>query len=155
VVQPLKGHNFSLGVTLFEEGANFAVRSEIADAIEVCLFDQDGVEARIELPEQTAHVFHGYLPGVGPGQRYGLRVHGPWNPTEGLRGNGAKLLLDPYATAVDGEVSWGEGVFGHRFDEPARLNEVDSAADMPRFVITDPVVDWARGTGRPGCPSMR
>ena len=153
-MEPLKGRPFPLGVTLSEQGANFAVRSEIADAIEVCLFDQGGQEERFELPERTAHVFHGCLRGVGPGQRYGLRVHGPWNPSEGLRCNGAKLLLDPYATAIDGQVGWGEEVFGHRFDEPGRLNEVDSAPYMPRCVITDPDFDWGEDVP-PRCPWTR
>jgi isoamylase len=142
VVEVLKGRHFPLGVTVSGDGANFAVRSEIATAVEVCLFAPDGSEERVELPERTAHVFHGWLRGVGPGQRYGLRVHGPWNPAEGLRCNGAKLLLDPYATAIDGEVRWGEEVFGHLFDDPASPNETDSAPFMPRCVITAADFDW-------------
>jgi glycogen operon protein len=100
-----------LGVTPTNEGLNVAVSSEIAEAIEVCLFDADGAETRVELPERTAHVWHGLLPDVGPGQKYGLRVHGPWNPAGGLRCNPAKLLIDPYATAIDGEVRWGPEVW--------------------------------------------
>ena len=141
-VQPERGRNFPLGVTLGEGGVNVAVASEIADAVEVCLFDPDGGETRVELSEHTAHVFHGFLPDVGPGQRYGLRVHGPWNPAEGLRCNPAKLLLDPYATAVEGPVKWGEDVFGHRFDDPAEINDADSAPSMPRCVITARDFDW-------------
>jgi glycogen operon protein len=147
-VETSKGRNAPLGATLDNGGANFAVASEIADAVEVCLFDAGGRETRVELPEYTAHVFHGYLPGVGAGQRYGLRVHGPWAPDEGLRCNGAKLLLDPHATAVEGTVAWGEEVFGHHFDDPDRRNDADSAGSMPRGVITDSAsFDW--GDDRP------
>jgi isoamylase len=142
VVGVLRGHHFPLGVTLGEGGANFAVRSEIADAVEVCLFDADGQETGVELPERTAHVFHGFLPGVGVGQRYGLRVQGPWSPAEGWRCNANKLLLDPYATAVDGQVDWGEEVFGHRFEDPSAVSDADSAARMPRCVITGAGFDW-------------
>jgi isoamylase len=146
-MDPFKGRHYPLGVTVSDDGANFAVRSEIADAVEICLFHPDGDEERVELPERTAHVFHGGLPGVGAGQRYGLRVHGPWNPVEGLRCNPAKLLLDPYATAIDGQVQWGEEVFGHHFDDPERRNDADSAPYMPRCVITASDFDW--GLDRP------
>ena len=126
-------------------GVNVAVSSEVADAVEICLFGTGGAagdEVRVELPERTAHVWHGFLPGVGVGQRYGLRVHGPWNPGDGLRCNGAKLLLDPHATAIDGRVRWGEDVFGHLFGDPAAINEADSAASMPRCVVADRAFDW-------------
>jgi glycogen operon protein len=144
-VQP--GRPFPLGATPTAEGTNFAVSSEIADAIEVCLFDQDGQEQRIELPARMAHVFHGLVSGTGPGQHYGLRVKGPWAPAAGLRCNEAKLLLDPHATAVDGQVSWGEAVFGHRFEKPDEANPSDSAAFMPKCVVTDRHFDW--GTDAP------
>jgi glycogen operon protein len=132
-------------------GTNIAVSSEIADAVEVCLFDADGSETRVELPERTAHVFHGLLPDIGPGQLYGLRVHGPWDPAAGLRCNPAKLLLDPHATAVSGEVAWGEAVFGHRFDDPSARNDQDSAAAMPKCVVTDRAFDWG-GDAPPRVP---
>ena len=148
-MQVEKGRNHPLGVTVGEGGANVAVASEIADAVEVCLFDPDGSERRVELPERTAHVFRGFLPGVGPGQRYGLRVHGPWNPSEGLRCNPSKLLLDPHATAIEGHVRWGQEVFGHRFDDPCEPDGSDSAASMPRCVVTDSAFDWA-GDRPPG-----
>ncbi len=146
VVQPEKGRNYPLGVTVKQGGVNVAVASEIADAVEICLFDGAGPgarETRVELPERTAHVFHGFLPGVQPGQRYGLRVHGPWNPDAGLRCNPAKLLLDPHATAIEGQVRWGEEVFGHRFKDPAKRNDADSAGHMPRCVVTAGDFDWA------------
>jgi isoamylase len=146
-----QGRPFPLGATPTAEGTNFAVSSEVADAIEVCLFDDDGHEQRVELPARTAHVWHGLVAGTGPGQRYGLRVQGPWAPADGLRCNGAKLLLDPHATAVDGEVIWGEEVFGHRFEEPDEANDADSAPFMPKCVITDRQFGWGPDTA-PGIP---
>ena len=137
-----KGQPFPLGVTVGDDGINVAVQSEIADAVEICLFDEAGKEERVELPERTAHVFHGYIQGVEPGRRYGLRVHGPWDPGQGLRCNPNKLLLDPYAQAVEGQVQWGEEVFGHHFDDPHKLNEADSAARMPKGVILRSDFDW-------------
>jgi glycogen operon protein len=136
------GTHFPLGATVVGSGTNVAVASEVADAIEVCLFAADGTETRVELPERTAHVFHGRLDGVGPGDRYGLRVHGPWDPANGLRANPAKLLLDPHATAIDGAVEWGQAVFGHRFDDPMAIDTTDSAAAMPKCVVTDRAFDW-------------
>ena len=146
-----QGRPFPLGATPTAEGTNFAVSSEVADAIEVCFFDDDGHEQRVELPARTAHVWHGLVAGTGPGQRYGLRVRGPWAPADGLRCNGAKLLLDPHATAVDGEVIWGEEVFGHRFEEPDEANDADSAPFMPKCVITDRQFGWGPDTA-PGIP---
>ncbi|MGH9107658.1 MAG: glycogen debranching protein GlgX, partial [Acidimicrobiales bacterium] len=142
---------FPLGPTPGDGGTNFAVSSEIAEAVEVCLFGEQGEEERVELPERTAHIWHGFLPGVGPGQRYGLRVHGPWAPAEGLRCNPAKLLLDPHAKAVEGEVTLGEEVFGHRFAAPEQANGADSAPFMPRCVVTDRHFDW-QGDAPPGTP---
>ena len=132
-------------------GTNFAVSSEIADSVEVCLFDERGDEQRVELPQRTAEVFHGHLPDVGPGQRYGLRVHGPWEPENGLRCNANKLLLDPYATAIDGGIEWDEAVFAHHFDDAAAFNDADSAAAMPRCVVTDRAFDWT-GDAAPRTP---
>jgi glycogen operon protein len=136
------GKPFPLGATPDGTGTNFAVASEVAEAVEVCLFAEDGTETRVELPERTAHVFHGHLPGVGPGARYGLRVHGPWDPPAGLRCNPAKLLLDPHATAIDGGVQWGQAVFGHRFEDPMAIDTSDSADAMPKCVVTDRGFDW-------------
>ena len=150
-MQPLSGLPFPLGATPTSDGLNVAVSSEVAEAIEVCLFGSDGAEVRVELPERTAHVWHGLLPDVGPGQRYGLRVHGPWNPAMGLRCNPAKLLIDPYATAIDGEVRWGPEVFGHEPDDPEALSDLDSADAMPKCVVTGRSFDW-EGDSRPGVP---
>jgi len=141
-MQAQRGRPFPLGVTPVDGGVNVAVSSQVAEAVEVCLFGDDGTETRVELAERTAHVWHGHLPGVGVGQAYGLRVHGPWDPAQGLRCNGAKLLLDPHATAIDGEVTWGEDVFGHRFSDPAERNEADSASSMPRCIVAERAFDW-------------
>ncbi|HET6965509.1 MAG TPA: glycogen debranching protein GlgX [Acidimicrobiales bacterium] len=146
-METAKGQPYPLGITAQGDGINVAVQSEIADAIEVCLFDEDGKEERVELPERTAHVFHGFLPGVLVGQRYGLRVHGPWDPQNGLRCNPHKLLLDPHAQAIEGRVKWGEEVFGHTFADPRKLNEADSAPCMPKGVIVASDFDW--GDDRP------
>ena len=146
-----RGLPYPLGATPTAGGTNFAVASEIADAVEICLFDHAGNEQRVEMPERTAHVWHGLVPDVGPGQHYGLRVHGPWAPAEGLRCNPAKLLIDPHATAVDGQVQWGEDVFGHRFAEPEAKNEADSGSHMPKCVVTDRRFDWG-DDAPPGIP---
>jgi isoamylase len=142
-VECQQGQPYPLGVTLAPGGVNVAVQSEVADAVELCLFDGGGGEERVELPEHTAHVFHGFVPEVTAGQRYGLRVHGPWDPARGLRCNPHKLLLDPHATAVEGQVRWGEEVFGHRLDEPSELNPSDSAAAMPKGIVMARDFDWA------------
>ncbi|WP_244444019.1 hypothetical protein [Clavibacter michiganensis] len=123
-------------------GLNVAVYSETAEAIEVCVFDDDGTESRTRLSERTGHVFHGLVEGAGIGTRYGLRVHGEWDPARGLRHNPAKLLLDPYAIAIEGHPTWGEEVFAHTFADPSAINEVDSAASMPRSVVADRRFDW-------------
>jgi glycogen operon protein len=150
-VNPSHGIPHPLGAHPQPDGTNFAVSSEVADAVEVCLFGEDGTEERVELPEHTAHIWHGLIPGVGPGQKYGLRVHGPWEPANGLRCNPAKLLLDPHATAIDGEVRWGQDVFGHNFDDPAVRNEADSATSMPKCVVSSGQFDW-EGDSRPSFP---
>jgi isoamylase len=136
------GEPYPLGATYDGMGTNVAIFSEAAEKVELCLFDDEGRETRVPLPEVTAFVWHGYLPNVGPGQRYGFRVHGPWAPEEGMRCNPAKLLLDPYARAVDGEVDWDEACFGHRFDDPTARNDVDSAPHVPKSVVTSPWFDW-------------
>jgi isoamylase len=147
VVQAQPGLPFPLGATPEAGGTNFAVSSEVAESVQVCLFDAEGGEEQVEMPMRTAHVWHGFLPDIGSGQRYGLRVPGPWAPVDGLRCNQAKLLLDPHATAIDGEVAWGEDVFGHRFADPGELNPTDSAASMPRCIVTPRNFDW--GADRP------
>ena len=138
------GSFFPLGATYDGSGTNFAVFSEVAERVELCLFEPDGSETRVDLPETTAQVWHGYAPGVGPGQRYGFRVHGPFEPREGLRCHPSKLLLDPYATAVEGEVDWNQSLFTYRFDDPdGPMCDLDSGPHMPKGVVTSPYFDWA------------
>src|SRR6056297_407217 len=132
-----------LGATYDGSGTNFSLFSEIAERVELCLFDDGGEEKRIELPEVTGYCWHGYLPKVEPGQRYGFRVHGPWRPAEGHRCNHAKLLLDPYAKAIEGQVKWDEAVFPYRFDKgPEARSDTDSAPFVPRSVVHQPHFDW-------------
>ena len=142
------GTPYPLGATYDGAGTNFSLFSEVAERVELCLYNEAGEETRIELPEVTAFCWHGYLPNVVPGQRYGFRVHGPWNPAEGHRCNPNKLLLDPYAKAIDGNVAWNEAVFSYRFNDPEGApNDDDSAPFMPKCVVTNPFFDW--GNDRP------
>ena len=140
------GTPYPLGATWDGAGTNFALFSEVARGVELCLVDDDG-EHRVELTEMDGFVWHGYLPDVGPGQRYGYRVHGPYEPARGHRCNPAKLLLDPYGKAVDGQVRWHEALFGYRFSDPARASTADSAPYMPTNVVIHPFFDW--GDDRP------
>jgi len=142
VLQP--GSPYPLGASFDGKGTNFSIFSEVAERVELCLFDAEGRQtASYDLTEITALCWHGYLPDVGPGQRYGYRVHGPWDPEQGLRCNPAKLLLDPYAKAVDGAVDWDEAVFPHHFDDPeGSFNDTDSAPYVPKSVVIDPGFDW-------------
>jgi glycogen operon protein len=137
------GNNYPLGASYDGTGTNFSIFSEVATRVELCLFDESGAETRVDLPEVTSFCWHGYLPNIGPGQRYGFRVHGPWKPEEGHRCNPAKLLLDPYARAIEGQVQWNEAVFSYSFDNPeGPSTEADSAPFMPKCVVTNPYFDW-------------
>jgi isoamylase len=140
----LPGEPFPLGATYDGIGTNFSIFSQVAAKVEVCLFDEARtlVECH-ELPEVDAYCWHGWLEGVEPGQQYGYRIYGPYEPTAGLRCNPAKLLLDPYAKAVSGEVVWGQPTFGYRLDDDdLSLDTTDSTASMPRAIVTDPAFDW-------------
>ena len=132
-----------LGATYDGVGTNFALFSEVAERVELCLFDDDGTESRIELREVDGFVWHGYLPAAGPGQRYGYRVHGPYDPARGQRCDPAKLLLDPYAKAVEGAVTWDPAVFSYQFGDPGTRNTDDSAPFVPRSIVVNPYFDWA------------
>ncbi len=127
-----------LGAACDGLGTNFSVFSDVAQRVELCLFDENGDETRLDLPERTHGCWHGYLPGVGPGQRYGFRVHGPWDPAEGLRCLPEKLLLDPYARAVAGNVcQWHPSLFDADPDDPEGLtpNRDDSGPFAPKAVV--------------------
>ena len=139
------GHPTPLGSSWDGEGANFALFSENASGVEVCLFDDDGAETRIPLRETTGWVWHGYVPGARPGQRYGFRVDGPHEPAAGHRFNPNKLLLDPYAKAIDGDIDWGPEMFGYEIgDEDAdlSLSTEDSARRAPKAVVVDESFYW-------------
>ncbi|MFE7119935.1 glycogen debranching protein GlgX [Streptomyces sp. NPDC057654] len=146
-MQVWPGQAYPLGATYDGAGTNFAVFSETAERIELCLLHDDGSETAVELRETDAFVRHAYLPGVMPGQRYGFRVHGPYEPEHGHRCNSAKLLLDPYARAVGGQVDWGEAVYGYHFERPEKRNDMDSAPHMMSSVVVNPYFDW--GDDRP------
>src|SRR5437868_4337274 len=136
------GDSYPLGATYDGAGTNFGLFSEVAERVELCLFDDDGTETRVDLHEVDGFVWHGYLPGISPGQRYGYRVHGPYNPADGQRCNPAKLLIDPYAKAIEGNVDWGQPVFSYQFGHPDRRNNADSAPYVPRSVVVNPYFDW-------------
>ncbi|MGK5731436.1 glycogen debranching protein GlgX [Streptomyces sp. URMC 124] len=146
-MQVWPGQAYPLGATYDGAGTNFAVFSEVAERVELCLLHDDGSETAVELRESDAFVRHAYLPGVMPGQRYGFRVHGPHEPERGHRCNSAKLLLDPYARAVSGAVDWGEAVYGYHFGRPDKRNDMDSAPHMMTSVVVNPYFDW--GDDRP------
>ncbi|WES65217.1 glycogen debranching protein GlgX [Microbacter sp. GSS18] len=145
------GSAYPLGATFDGNGTNFALFSEGAERVELCLFGDRGKETRVPLVEVDAFVWHAYLPNVGPGQRYGYRVHGPYDPPNGQRFNPNKLLLDPYAKAVDGQVAWGQPVFGYDFGAPDSRNDSDSATSMMKGVVVNPFFDWA-GDRHPKTP---
>jgi isoamylase len=144
------GRPYPLGATYDGAGTNFSLFSGVAEAVELCLLSGDGaeqIEQRIELTEVDGYCWHTYLPDLRPGQRYGYRVHGPWSPADGLWCNPAKLLLDPYAKTVDGEVDWDPACFAYDFADPDEPNTADSAPHVPCAVVSDPFFDW--GNDRP------
>jgi isoamylase len=135
------GSAYPLGATYDGSGTNFTLFSEVAESVELCLFDEAGTETKIPMRERDAFVWHGYLPGVQPGQRYGFRVHGPYDPEQGHRCNPAKLLLDPYAKQVEGEVDWDQACFSYNWSDGS-FNDADSAPHMPKSVVISPFFDW-------------
>lgn len=138
------GQPYPLGATYDGAGTNFSIFSNIAERIELCFFDSEGKETRLDLPETTGYCWHGYVPMVEPGQRYGYRVHGPWDPAKGHRCNPAKLLLDPYAKAVDRQIQWDEAVFPYFFNgDPDVQSASDNALFIPKCVIHQPHFDWS------------
>ncbi|MBX3187925.1 MAG: glycogen debranching protein GlgX [Labilithrix sp.] len=148
------GSHAPLGATFDGEGVNFAVFSENATGMDLCLFDARGAETRLRLRERSAHVWHGYVPGLGPGQRYGFRAHGLYEPESGQRFNANKLLVDPYARAVEGKIDYAEPVFGYAgsprrglagtrdLPDDRKADERDSARGVPKSVVVDDRFDW-------------
>ena len=141
------GNPYPLGATYDGAGVNFAIFSEVASRVELCLIDEEGAEKRIDLTEVDGYVWHAYLPGVLPGQRYGFRVHGPYEPHNGHRCNPSKLLLDPYAKAIDGQIDGHESLFSYRFSDPNAFNDQDSLGHTMLSVVVNPFFDW--GHDRP------
>jgi isoamylase len=145
------GSAYPLGATFDGSGTNFAIFSEAAERVELCLFDDEGIETQVEFLEVDAFVWHAYLPHVRPGQRYGYRVHGEYDPAKGVRCNPSKLLLDPYAKATTGTIDWDQSLFSYTFGDPDSRNDDDSAAHMMLGVVINPFFDWA-GDRHPHTP---
>ena len=137
------GHGYPLGPSYDGAGTNFALFSEVAEAVDLCLFDDSGEERRVRLEEVDAFSWHAYLPNIGPGQRYGYRVHGPYAPDEGIRCNPCKLLLDPYARAIEGDIDWNSSCYGYDLENPTAVNLEDSARHVFKSVVHHPHFDWA------------
>lgn len=137
------GEAYPLGSTYDGAGTNFALFSDVADKVELCLIGEAGEETRIPLEEVDAHIWHCYLPGIMPGQRYAYRVHGPYDPANGHRCDPSKLLVDPYAKAFDGEFDGHRSLFSYDIDDPARRNEEDSLGHTMTSVVINPFFDWA------------
>ncbi len=146
------GTPYPLGASYDGSGTNFSIFSSVADGVELCLFDDDhrssgNDEERISLTEVDGHIWHAYLPDIRPGQRYGFRVHGPWDPERGWWCNPSKLLIDPYAKAIDGQIDWDAACFGYQFDDPDLPNLDDSAPHVWKAIVADTFFDW--GNDRP------
>ena len=142
------GQSYPLGATWDGQGVNFALFSENATGVDLCLFDNELQEQethRITLEERTDQVWHVYLPEVRPGQLYGYRVHGPYDPEAGHRFNPAKLLIDPYAKSLTGVVRWSDSMFGYRLGDPAgdlSFDDRNNAANVPKAVVVDQAFSW-------------
>ena len=136
---------YPLGASYDGAGVNFALYSQVAQKVELCLFDEHDVETRIEMTERNSYVWHNYIPGLQPGQRYGYRVYGPYDPMHGLRCNPNKLLLDPYAKAIEGNIDGDESLFSYWFKSPddnSAMNDLDSAAHTMKSAVINPYFDW-------------
>lgn len=139
------GSMYPLGASYDGAGVNFALYSQVAQKVELCLFDEHDAETRIEMTEQNSYVWHNYVPGLQPGQRYGYRVYGPYDPMHGLRCNPNKLLLDPYAKAIEGNIDGDESLFSYWFkspDDTSAMNDLDSAAHTMKSAVINPYFDW-------------
>ena len=136
---------YPLGASYDGAGVNFALYSQVAQKVELCLFDEHDVETRIEMTERNSYVWQNYIPGLHPGQRYGYRVYGPYDPVHGLRCNPNKLLLDPYAKAIEGNIDGDESLFSYWFKSPddnSAMNDLDSAAHTMKSAVINPYFDW-------------
>jgi isoamylase len=143
VLKALPGNRTHLGATVTDGGVNFAVSSTVAEEVTLCLFDDEGNETRFEFDDYDAGVWHGFVPGIQPGQAYGYRVKGPFDPPNGLRCNPSKLLLDPYARAISGSVTFDQALLGYDPADPSRPGQADSAPYVPRSLVIDQAAyDW-------------
>ena len=136
---------YPLGASYDGAGVNFALFSQVAQKVELCLFDEGDRETRVEMTEQNSYVWHNYLPGIQPGQRYGYRVYGPYDPAKGLRCNPNKLLLDPYAKAIEGNIDGDESLYSYWFKSPedvTSMNTLDSAPHTMKSAVVNPYFDW-------------
>ena len=136
---------YPLGASYDGAGVNFALFSQVAQKVELCLFDEEDRETRVEMTEQNSYVWHNYLPGIQPGQRYGYRVYGPYDPAKGLRCNPNKLLLDPYAKAIEGNIDGDESLYSYWFKSPedvTSMNTLDSAPHTIKSAVVNPYFDW-------------
>ena len=141
----LPGKPYPLGATPYKKGTNFAIYSDEATRVDICFYEPDGTLTDcVTLREKTAHVFHGFVNGVKPGQLYGLRVDGPWDPQRGLRFNFNKLLVDPYAKAISGDVDWKKPIFGYDVvsGDTNKMSQEDSSGGVPFSVVVDSRFDW-------------
>ena len=146
-MQTWPGTPYPLGATFDGSGTNFALFSSVAERVELCLLEEDRSETRVEMSEVDAFVWHVYLPEVRPGQRYGYRIHGPFDPSAGHRCDPSKLLLDPYAKAIDGQITTSNTLYSYDFEDPSQPNHQDSAHDNMVSVVINPYFDW--GHDRP------
>ena len=149
------GGPYPLGATYDGAGTNFALFSEVAEGVELCLFDDDGNETRIPMTERDALVWHVYLPRVGPGQRYGYRVHGPYEPEHGQRCDPSKLLLDPYAKALEGEIDWAPACYSYDFADPEQAQPGGLRAAHDEVGRGQPVLRLAGRPARRAAPTTR
>jgi glycogen operon protein len=148
----LPGQPYPLGARYDGNGVSFALFSELAERVELCLFDDDNTESRINVPDSSAYIWHVYLSGVGPGQRYGYRIYGPWDPKKGQRSCPTKLLLDPYGKAVEGSIQWSDAMFPYRPGNPdGPCSNADNASLTHKSVVINPYFDW-RKEHRPNIP---
>ncbi len=141
------GRAYPLGANFDGTGTNFALFSEVAEAVDLCLFDDEGQERRVPLEEVDAFSWHAYLPNIEPGQHYGYRVRGPYAPERGARCNPSKLLLDPYARAIEGEIQWNPACYSYELGNEGSINTTDSAPYVFRSVVHNPYFEW--GNDRP------
>ena len=154
----LPGRPYPLGANVSKQGTNFAIFSQDATRVDLCLFDSSGRQTDcITLREKTAFVWHGFIRNIKAGQIYGYRIDGPWNPEQGQRFNYNKLLVDPYAKAISGKVDWKAPIFDHDIasGDDLKIDTQDSAAGVPKCIVIDPKFEWGDDCPSRGLLRMR